>query len=55
MDLQSFNCEVELVAAFWAVAAVALYDLARGLELKPSVQQVATFGTYDLLRRQIAR
>jgi len=44
MYLQGFSGEVELVAALWAVSAVALYDLARGLQFKPSIQQIAAFG-----------
>ena len=45
MDLQSFNCEGELIATFWAVAAIALDDLARGLKFEPGIQHIAAFGT----------
>ena len=55
MDLQGLDCEVELVPAFWAVAAVALYDLARGLQFESRIQHVAAFGTKNSLWRQNLR
>ena len=55
MDLQSLSREDELVATFWAVAAVALYDFAGGLQFKPGIQEVAAFGTENPLWRQNLR
>ena len=50
--LQLLDRETELVSAFGTVTVESLYRLHRGLKLDSGVEQFATLGTGDSLRRQ---
>ena len=52
MNLEVLDCKSEFLAALWAVATVALYDLARGLQFESSVEKIATLGANYPLGRQ---
>jgi len=43
-NLQVFSVKPQLLTALRTVAAVALNDLARGLEFKPGVEEFAALG-----------
>jgi hypothetical protein len=43
-NLQVRSIKSELLAALRTIASIALDDLARGLQLKPSVEKFATLG-----------
>ena len=50
--LQLFDREAQFVSAFGTVTVESLYRLHRGLKLDSGVEQFATLGTGDSLRRQ---
>jgi len=43
-NLQVFSVKPQLLTTLWTIASVALNDLARGLQLKPSVEEFAALG-----------
>jgi hypothetical protein len=43
-NFQVLSVKAQLLTALWTIAPVSLNDLARGLQLKPSVEELATLG-----------